>query len=106
MLTNRIRQEQVLLGLQRKAAYPHKVLSSEIKVQETHISWIFLTGLYAYKIKKELKFGKVLNFSSLPLRKKYCQKEVAINQVLCSDMYKGIVKIVKENGKLFLIFQY
>lgn len=93
-------QNQVILGLERKSAYPHKVLSSEIKVQETHISWIFLTGLYAYKIKKELKFGKVLNFSSLPLRKKFCQKEVAINQALCSDMYKGVVKIVKENGNM------
>jgi aminoglycoside phosphotransferase family enzyme len=51
-------------------------------------------------MKKELKFGKVLNFSSLPLRKKYCQKEVAINQVLCSDMYKGVVKIIRENGNI------
>jgi aminoglycoside phosphotransferase family enzyme len=49
-------------------------------------------------MKKELKFGKVLNFSSLPLRKKFCQREVAINQALCSDMYKGIVKIIRENG--------
>lgn len=49
-------------------------------------------------MKKELKFGKVLNFSSLPLRKKFCQREVAINQALCSDMYKGVVKIIRENG--------
>jgi hypothetical protein len=51
-------------------------------------------------MKKELKFGKVLNFSSLPLSKKFCQKEVAINQVLCSDMYKGVVKIIRENGNI------
>jgi hypothetical protein len=97
---NLISQKQVVSGLKKKAASPHKVLSSEIKVQETHISWIFLTGLYAYKIKKELKFGKILNFSSLSLRKKYCQKEVAINQVLCSDMYKGVVKIIRKNGNI------
>ncbi len=92
-------QERLLLGLEKKAAYPHKVLSSKIKVQETHISWIFLTGLYAYKIKKELKFGKVLDFSSLRLRKIFCQKEVAINQILCSDMYKGVVKIVEDKDR-------
>jgi len=51
-------------------------------------------------MKKELKFGKVLNFSSLPLRKKFCQREVAINQALCSDMYKGVVKIIRENGNI------
>jgi aminoglycoside phosphotransferase family enzyme len=97
---NLINQKQVVSALKKKAAYPHKILSSEIKVQETHISWIFLTGLYAYKIKKDLKFGKVLNFSSIPLRKKFCQKEVAINQALCSDMYKGVVKIIRENGNI------
>lgn len=31
-------------------------------VEETHISWIFLTGLYAYKVKKSLKFNKILDF--------------------------------------------
>jgi aminoglycoside phosphotransferase family enzyme len=100
MIKTPLRQNQVILGLERKDAYPHKVLSSVIKVEETHISWIFLTGLYAYKVKKEVKFGKVLNFSSLRLRKKFCQKEVAINQALCSDMYKGVVKIVKQNGNM------
>ena len=100
IIVNLINQNQVVSGLKKKVAYPHKVLSSEIKVQETHISWIFLTGLYAYKIKKEIKFGKVLNFSSLPLRKKFCQKEVAINQALCRHMYKGVVKIVKENDNM------
>jgi uncharacterized protein len=93
-----ILQEQAFLGLQKKSVYPHKVLSSKIKVQETHISWIFLTGLYAYKIKKELKIGKFLDFSSLRLRKAFCQKELALNQILCSDMYKGVVKIVEDKS--------
>ena len=73
--------------------YPHKV--SKIKVEETHVSWVFLTGLYAYKIKKDLKFGKILDFSTLHLRKKFCQKEVMLNKVLCADMYKGVVKIIE-----------
>jgi aminoglycoside phosphotransferase family enzyme len=44
-----------------------------------------------------LKFGKVLDFSSLPLRKKFCQKEVTLNKILCPEMYKGVVKIEQEN---------
>ena len=88
-------QQKVVAGLQIKRAYPHRV--SKITVEETHISWIFLTGSYAYKIKKDLKFGKVLDFSTLRLRKRFCQKEVRINRILCSDMYKGIVKVVHQN---------
>ncbi len=75
-----------------KAVYPHKV--SKINLEETHISWILLTGKYAYKLKKELKFGNVLDFSNLSLRKKYCQREVQLNKLLCQEMYEGVVKIV------------
>src|SRR5918911_2067190 len=75
-------------------AYPHEV--SKIAAKETHISWVILTGQFAYKVKKELKFGHILDFSTLTLRKKFCQKEVDINRALCSDMYIGVVKVVKQ----------
>jgi aminoglycoside phosphotransferase family enzyme len=87
------RQPELVSYLLRKNIYPHK--TSKIRVEETHISWIILTGLYAYKIKKELKFGKVLDFSTLQLRKTACQREVMLNRILCNDMYKGVVKIVR-----------
>lgn len=76
-------------------AYSHKV--SSIALEETHISWVILTGQFAYKVKKELKFGHILDFSTLALRKKFCQKEVDINKVLCGDMYRGVVKVVKQS---------
>src|ERR671932_306445 len=75
-------------------AYSHKI--SKIAVKETHISWVILTGQFAYKVKKELKFGHILDFSTLRLRKKFCQKEVDINKIICSDMYIGVVKVVKQ----------
>lgn len=63
-----------LISLLRKNrdAYTHKV--SKIAIEETHISWVILTGKFVYKIKKELKFGHILDFSTLGLRKKFCQK--------------------------------
>jgi aminoglycoside phosphotransferase family enzyme len=89
-------QKKVVLELQKdKKVYPNHV--SKVSLQETHISWIFLTGKYAYKVKKELKFGKVLDFSTLSLRRKFCQKEVDLNKILCPDIYKGVIKIVQEN---------
>lgn len=91
-------QEKIILALQKENAYPHKV--TKVELEETHISWVFLTGKYAYKIKKELKFGKVLDFSTLKLRKKYCQKELNLNKILCRNMYKSVVKIVDQNGNI------
>lgn len=87
-------QLELISALKNQEAYSHKV--SRIAIEETHISWVFLTGPFAYKIKKELKFGEILDFSTLSLRRKFCQKEVEINRVLCGDMYKGVVKIVKQ----------
>ena len=89
--------ELISLLSKDRNAYPHEV--SKITLEETHISWVILTGQLAYKIKKELKFGQILDFSTLRLRKKFCQKEVEINKVLCEDMYKGVVKIVKQNKR-------
>ncbi len=90
--------ELVSILKEKKDVYPHKV--SKIQINETHISWIFLTGKYAYKMKKALKFGQVLDFSTLQLRKKFCEKEVKLNKVLCNEMYRGVVKVVKQNSNL------
>jgi aminoglycoside phosphotransferase family enzyme len=85
-------QSKVYKSLLSKLAYPHRV--STIQTENTHISWIFLAGPYAYKIKKQVKFGRVLDFSTLSLRKKYCYKEVELNRKLCKDMYHGVVRII------------
>lgn len=89
-------QQKIISAFLEKSAYPHKV--SNIKVEETHISWVFLTGLYAYKIKKALKFGKVLDFSTLAKRRKTCERELMLNKSLCGDMYVEVVKIIKEEN--------
>jgi uncharacterized protein len=104
MISNiRNQQNKLVFALRNKNAYPHKVYLPKIKIYETHISWIFLTGLYAYKIKKEVKFGKILDFSTLFLRRKFCRKEIQVNKVLCGDMYKGIVKLVSRNNGIKIV---
>ena len=92
-------QSSLISALKKdKAVYPHKV--SQINLEETHVSWILLTGKYAYKLKKDLKFGNVLDFSNLRLRKKYCQREVQLNKILCQEMYVGVVKIVNDKDSI------
>ena len=90
-------QENIISELKKQIDCPHPVY--RIEVLETHISWIVLTGLYAYKIKKQVKFGYILDFSTLLLRKKYCQKEVVLNRPLCGNIYQSVVKIIKENNR-------
>lgn len=89
--------ELISLLSKSRDAYKHQI--SRIAVEETHISWVILTGQFAYKIKKALKFGQILDFSTLSLRKKFCQREVEINKVLCGDMYIDVVKIVRQENK-------
>lgn len=71
-------------------AYPHEVAS--VRLIETHISWVLLTGQYAYKIKKPVNFG-FLDFSTLEKRRFFCHEELRLNQRLAKDWYLGVVPI-------------
>lgn len=79
-----------LSGLQDPRVFDHPVGSFEIV--ETHISWVLLTGPFAYKIKKPVNLG-FLDFSSLEKRKFYCEEEVRLNRRLCPDLYVGVVSL-------------
>lgn len=70
--------------------YDHPV--SDIALIETHISWVVLTGEFAYKIKKPVDFG-FLDFSTLEKRHHYCEQEVRLNQRLAPDLYLAVVTI-------------
>lgn len=74
----------LLKGLQNPAAYPHPV--STIRVIETHISAVLLTGEFAYKLKKPLDMG-FLDFSTLARRKHFCEEEIRLNRRLAPDLY-------------------
>ncbi|MFI3185543.1 MAG: AAA family ATPase [Methylococcaceae bacterium] len=59
---------------------------------ETHISWVLLTGQFAYKIKKPVNFG-FLDFSTLEKRHFYCNEELRLNQRLTPDLYLAVIPI-------------
>ena len=71
-------------ALTRPECYPHPV--SGVQVLETHISWVLLTGEYAYKIKKPLNLG-FADFTSLGLRQHYCEEELRLNRRLAPELY-------------------
>lgn len=72
------------------ACYDHAV--GPVQLIETHISWVLLTGEYAYKIKKPLNLG-FLDFSTLALRHQACADEVRLNQRLAAETYLGVAAI-------------
>jgi aminoglycoside phosphotransferase family enzyme len=76
--------------LLRAAAFPHAAPS--LKMLETHISWVVLTGKYAYKIKKTIQLPFV-DYSTLELRKHFCELELELNRELAPDIYLDVVKI-------------
>lgn len=73
--------------------YPHPVVEP-IGLIQTHISYVLLTGDYAYKIKKPLDFG-FLNYTTLELRKHFCEEELRLNQRGAGDLYLAVLPIVK-----------
>lgn len=81
---------ELISALQNPGLYDHPVESFE--VLETHISWVILTGPYAYKIKKPVDFG-FLDFSSLDRRKHFCAEELRLNSRLAPTLYLDVVPI-------------
>ncbi|MEO1783843.1 AAA family ATPase [Thermodesulfobium sp. 4217-1] len=78
--------------------YPHE---AEIKFIETHISCVFLTGKYAYKIKKSVNFG-FLDFSTLEKRKNFCEQEIKLNSRINPSLYLGVMPISLINSSYVL----
>ena len=79
-----------VLGVKGPKCYPHEV--DQVRLLETHISWVLLTGSYAYKIKKPVKYSFV-DFSTLEKRQWFCEEEVRLNRRLAPDVYLGVVPI-------------
>ncbi|MBI3413640.1 MAG: hypothetical protein HY051_06225 [Candidatus Aenigmarchaeota archaeon] len=92
-------EKELIEAMTDPESYPHT--TGEIELKETHISWVFLTGHFAYKVKKSLKFGGILDYSTLAYRKAMCEKELIVNRRLNPEMYLEVVDIVRgKDGKL------
>ncbi|TVP61005.1 MAG: adenylyl-sulfate kinase [Nodularia sp. (in: Bacteria)] len=71
--------------------YSHAV-TEPIQLIQTHISYVLLTGDYAYKLKKPVNFG-FLDFSTLEKRKHFCQEELRLNQRGAAELYLEVLPV-------------
>jgi aminoglycoside phosphotransferase family enzyme len=90
---------ELITALLNPKIYPH--LADRVKLVETYISWVFLAGDYAYKVKKPVDYG-YLDFTTLEKRLYFCQREVELNRRLCLDIYLGVIPIMRVGDKYFL----
>ena len=85
-------QKEVIDALMKPEAYNEE--TGPIELCQTHISFVFLTDKFVYKVKKAVNFG-FLDFGTLDKRRFFCEKELELNQRLCPDMYLEVVPINK-----------
>ena len=84
-------REQVLIdSLSHGRAFDHPV--RDVRVLDTHISWVVLTGDFAYKIKKPIRLA-FLDYSTLEKRRHFCELELELNRRWAPELYVDVVPI-------------
>ncbi|GLI91045.1 hypothetical protein [Methylocystis echinoides] len=72
-----------------------------VETIETHMSYVFLAGARAYKLKKPVRYP-FLDFSTLRARARTCREELRLNRRLAPDVYLGVLPLTLEDGRLAL----
>lgn len=83
-------QNMLVRAMLNPGFYDHCV--DQVELVETHISWVFLAGDFAYKLKKPLDLG-FLDFSTLEQRRHFCQEELRLNRRFAPQLYLEVVMI-------------
>ena len=91
-------RQGLLDDLRHASAFPNVNPDEKVVVHETHISWVFLVGAYAYKVKKPVKTG-FLDYSTLQKRRKYCLEELRLDSRFAEGLYLDVVAITRDHGK-------
>jgi uncharacterized protein len=85
-----------LASLLQPEAYPHAVAA--VALVETHVSWVFLTGELAYKIKKPVCYTFV-DLRSAERRAFFCQEELRLNRRFAPELYLDVCAVTLDDGR-------
>lgn len=86
-----------LSALLTAEAYPHAV--ADVQLVETHMSWVLLTGEFAYKIKKPVCYSFV-DLRSAERRAFYCGEELRLNRRFARNLYIEVCEITASGGRV------
>lgn len=82
--------ERILAFLRDPAGHPDSPKS--IECIETHMSWVFLSTRFVYKMKKPVVLP-YLDFSTLEKRLANCREEVRLNRRLAPGVYLDVIAV-------------
>jgi hypothetical protein len=91
-------KEQIKLLLS-EGEFPE--ISHRKKLVETHISWVILCDEFVYKIKKPVKYP-FLNFSTIALRKHFCEREIELNRRMSKNLYLEVLPVTFLNERYYV----
>ncbi len=92
--------EDVCAALVRPEFYPDR--PDRVDVRETLVSWVFLEGDRAYKLKKPVVLP-FLDYRTLQQRREMCGEEVRLNRCLAPDVYLGVRAVAASADGLALV---
>jgi uncharacterized protein len=81
----------LVAAMARPEFYPER--PERVDLVQTHISYVFLTDEYVYKLKKSVRFP-FIDCTTLKRRRHFCREEVRLNRRLAPAVYLGVVPIV------------
>lgn len=91
---------RVVEFLRRRTSYAD--IPRTVQLIETHISLVFVTDRFVYKLKKPVQFD-FLDFSTVELRRQACEAEVRLNRRQARNVYLGVHPIWTDSrGQLHL----
>lgn len=93
MSSKEIPLEQKLKFLLRPESYPDR--PAQVHAIETHMSWVFLTDRYAYKLKKPVSYD-FLDFRSLAARRQNSEDEIRLNTRFAPGIYLEILPLARD----------
>ena len=85
----------LVAAMSRAAFYPQR--PARVELIQTHISYVFLTDEYVYKVKKAVRFP-FIDCATLERRRWLCHEEVRLNRRLAPTVYLGVLAIVQTAG--------
>ncbi|MDX1606032.1 MAG: hypothetical protein R3202_07540, partial [Candidatus Competibacterales bacterium] len=92
--------EEKIAFLSSPAAYAAAV--GTVTRRETHMSWVFLAGDRAYKLRKPVRYP-FLDFSTREAREADCRAEIRLNRRLAPAVYLGLARLTRDaDGRLAL----
>jgi uncharacterized protein len=86
-----VTDSRLLDDLSRPGSYPAPQ-PAVIERRDTHISWVFLAGDAAWKIKRPVQLP-FLDFRSLDRRRHFCEEELRLNRRLAPGIYQEVVPV-------------